>query len=507
MTGEHLLLLIAITAGMSAVTAFRRGAKSFALLNGGFFAAAAVCYFVAPPSAGFWLVGPYALFVVAPILATLQVNRSIAARKLRRAALFARLAFALHPSPDNRRFIELVRVHELLGRDDVDGAIAILRELGMQEDMELELLRLQSRWDEVIDHIETSERDPFEKGTAVLYVRALGEAQRIDRMVEVYRTAVERWAKRDDMQEELATARLFVAAFLGQVAIVETICEGTLKQYSDSIKLYWQATAHAVGGDRERAAAAWEQLRQDEEPRMRGAAEYRVERPPLRVDVPSEPLRAVIAELERDVRETATYAGHTPAHAPRAVLSYAFAGLIVVMQVVVWLQREQGSTELWNKGVFYSPFVLEEGEWWRIFTAAFLHAGWMHVAMNALGLIWFGPFVERFLGRVRFAIVYLIGAIGGFALLTALDYFDLRDASAAVGASGGVMALIGASTAIFLRGRERSPLAASRLRDMLVFVAMQVVFDLLAPQISLTGHLAGLAIGFLLARISRRARA
>src|SRR5690606_34112116 len=126
-----------------------------------------------------------------------------------------------------------------------------------------------------------------------------------------------------------------------------------------------------------------------------------------------------------------------------------------------------------------STAVLVDGEWWRIVTAMFLHAGLLHLAMNVLGILWFGPFVERFLGRVRLLVIFLAGGTGGFAVLTALDALGLRDASAALGASGGVMALIGASIAVFLRGRTRSQIAASRLRDMLGFVGVQVVFDLL----------------------------
>jgi rhomboid protease GluP len=149
--------------------------------------------------------------------------------------------------------------------------------------------------------------------------------------------------------------------------------------------------------------------------------------------------------------------------------------------------------------------VLEQGEWWRVVSAMFLHASWMHLAMNVLGLVWFGPFVERFLGRARFALVYLVGGAGGFALLAALDAFGVRGDTAALGASGSVMALIGASTGIFLRGSARSPIAARRLREMLSFVGIQFVFDILAPRVSMTAHLAGLAIGFLIGvAIARR---
>ena len=61
-----------------------------------------------------------------------------------------------------------------------------------------------------------------------------------------------------------------------------------------------------------------------------------------------------------------------------------------------------------------------------------------------------------------------------------------------------LMALIGASIGIFLRGSSRSKVAAARLRDMLGFVVLQVVFDVIAPRVSMTAHLTGLVIGFVL---------
>ena len=60
------------------------------------------------------------------------------------------------------------------------------------------------------------------------------------------------------------------------------------------------------------------------------------------------------------------------------------------------------------------------------------------------------------------------------------------------------MALIGASAMIFVRrqSRARSAIATARLRSMLGLIGLQVVFDVLVPHVSMTGHLGGLVIGF-----------
>lgn len=500
MTGSYLALIIGLTSALGAFAAIRRKDVGWSVVNGAFAIASGAGYLLAPERAGLWLVGPYLLLAVIPIFALVGMNRMLAARRYRAAAVLARIAFVLHPSKSHRRLLQFNDAFGLAARGQVDEAAAILREIGHEHEMQLEILRLQNRWDDIVTRIETSGKDPLD-GPVSLYLRALGETGRIERLVEVYRAVAEKWRTRDSASEEVATMRLFVAAYLGQPALVEAICAGPLRHYDSSIQRYWLAMAHAAGGDRERAAALWDELARDGEQRMQAAAAHRKSHPPVRIDElpPALAGRAaeVVAEIERDVRDSARYSGHRTAGA-RPVLSYAIAALLVVIHVYAWWRTQDDPLAIYDLGLFWSPAVLEDGAWWRVVTAVFLHASWMHLAMNVLALSWFGPFVERFLGRLRFAIVYLAGGIGGFAVLAALDALGWREPTAALGASGAVMALIGASTAIFLLGSSRSPIAAARLRDMLLFVGLQVVFDILAPRVSMTAHVAGLVIGFVL---------
>jgi rhomboid protease GluP len=299
------------------------------------------------------------------------------------------------------------------------------------------------------------------------------------------------------MTEEIAQVRLFVAAFLGQPALVDEICAGPLRHLAPSIQRYWLAIAHAAGGDAKLAQTMFTALQADSEARMRSAAAYRIAQPPARVEQLGEGPTRLLDDLRERLRDAATY-GPRATHTQRAVLSYAIVAVLVAIHAyVVWQQRTDRFA-VYDYTLFLSSAVLDDGEHWRLVSAVFIHAGWMHLGMNVLGLLWFGPFVERFLGRVRYAVVFLIGGIGGYAVLAAIVALGWRDATAALGASGAVMALIGASIGIFLRASSRSQAAANRLRDMLGFVGVQVVFDILAPRVSMTAHLAGLAIGCVL---------
>jgi membrane associated rhomboid family serine protease len=131
------------------------------------------------------------------------------------------------------------------------------------------------------------------------------------------------------------------------------------------------------------------------------------------------------------------------------------------------------------------PVLVQLGEWWRLLTAAFLHIGPVHLAVNMLALLLFGSELERQLGRWRFLGVYLVSALGG---AVAIQLF---------GFPGGYVA--GASTAIYgLLGALGVLLVASRqdIRGLLTLLAINVFISFL-PGVSLLGHLGGLVAGAL----------
>ncbi|MCL2708825.1 MAG: rhomboid family intramembrane serine protease, partial [Defluviitaleaceae bacterium] len=82
--------------------------------------------------------------------------------------------------------------------------------------------------------------------------------------------------------------------------------------------------------------------------------------------------------------------------------------------------------------------VIYGGEYWRLFSAMFVHFGVTHLLMNTVGLFIFGTRVERHFGHLSFLILYVISGLGGSAasLLFTQGY--------AAGASGAVYGLVGA---------------------------------------------------------------
>ena len=123
------------------------------------------------------------------------------------------------------------------------------------------------------------------------------------------------------------------------------------------------------------------------------------------------------------------------------------------------------------------------GEWWRVITAAFLHVGPVHLAMNMLALLIFGSELERQLGRWRFLALYLVSALGGAAVIQLFG--DPRVPVA--GASTAIYGLLGALGVLMIARRQD-------LRGILTLLAINVLISFL-PGVSLLGHLGGLVAG------------
>jgi len=160
-------------------------------------------------------------------------------------------------------------------------------------------------------------------------------------------------------------------------------------------------------------------------------------------------------------------------------------------------------------GALFSP-RLEDGDWWRLFSAQFLHWGVAHLALNMLGLWFLGPAVERVVGPIRFVVAYLLCGAGGMLIAWAIATFGPNPHPIILlGASASVLGLVGLQAAIARQVyRISGSLAAkAQLSAMIQILVLQMIFDWMVPQVSSTAHLGGAAVGlllgFILLRISR----
>jgi len=126
------------------------------------------------------------------------------------------------------------------------------------------------------------------------------------------------------------------------------------------------------------------------------------------------------------------------------------------------------------------------GEWYRVITSGFLHAGFMHIAFNMIALYFLGRVLEPSIGTPRFLIVYfssLLAGSFGAILLSANNEIT-------VGASGAVFGLF-AATFVIARGRGLGNVA----NEIGVIIGINLLLTFTISGISIGGHLGGLIGG------------
>jgi membrane associated rhomboid family serine protease len=130
------------------------------------------------------------------------------------------------------------------------------------------------------------------------------------------------------------------------------------------------------------------------------------------------------------------------------------------------------------------------GEWYRLFTAMFVHYGLLHLLLNMYALWILGRDLERVLGPLRFTVLYLLAGLGG----NVAAYVFTGPNAATAGASTAVFGLMGAIFVI-LRRLKLS------VAPILPVIVINVIFTFTIPNISMAGHLGGLAVGAIVAAI------
>src|SRR5438477_274214 len=141
--------------------------------------------------------------------------------------------------------------------------------------------------------------------------------------------------------------------------------------------------------------------------------------------------------------------------------------------------------------------VVVQYEYWRFFTALFLHGGLLHVGFNVFALYVLGPPLERSIGTIRFVVCYLISGLASGVGVVGLTLIWLVQPAQLIGASGAIMGIVGAWAGFLMRHRH-APNAKQRLGNVVMIVVIQIAFDLSTPQVSMSAHLCGLVAGFLL---------
>src|SRR5215217_6116614 len=167
-------------------------------------------------------------------------------------------------------------------------------------------------------------------------------------------------------------------------------------------------------------------------------------------------------------------------------LTYILIGFNVLVGIGSLLGGGAGadSSSLTDDGGV-SQATIADGEYWRLITAGFLHAGPFHLLTNMLALWILGSLVEPAIGKWRFGLIYFVSLLcGSFGALV------LSPDSLTVGASGAVFGLMGAA-AVVARNRGFSLMESG----LGIWIGLNLLITFTIPNISIGGHLGGLVGG------------
>jgi membrane associated rhomboid family serine protease len=179
---------------------------------------------------------------------------------------------------------------------------------------------------------------------------------------------------------------------------------------------------------------------------------------------------------------------------------------IIAINVAVFFLDPLFNHALTDLGCFTFASALTGLQVWRFITFQFLHANISHIFFNMLGLYFFGPLIESYLGSRRYIAFYLLSGIGGalgYILLSFLGFLITSPYDVLIGASAGIFGvLIGAArVAPDIRVMLLFPPIPIKLRTLAwgyIAVAAYIVISQGSNAGGQAAHLGGALIGFLL---------
>jgi membrane associated rhomboid family serine protease len=178
-------------------------------------------------------------------------------------------------------------------------------------------------------------------------------------------------------------------------------------------------------------------------------------------------------------------------------------GLIAVNVAVALVELASGSSasftnnSIFEKGSLFAtgfvsasgqPLGVAHGQWWRLFTAMFLHASFFHLAVNMYSLYFVGSIMEQVIGRWRFLLLYLASGLAGSA-----GALLLSPLTPTVGASGAIFGVLGG---LLVLERRRHIATGGQVAGLIVLNL--VITFAFASSISVGGHIGGLIGGIVL---------
>ncbi len=189
-----------------------------------------------------------------------------------------------------------------------------------------------------------------------------------------------------------------------------------------------------------------------------------------------------IKEGAASVREVRTVAGGKVSSSDGLVTRIIVAGTVVVFVLQLVTGGVNGTV---TRALELIGVEVAAGEYYRLVTVMVVHAGILHILLNMYALWVMGPTLERWLGRIRFATLYLLaGFAGGVS-----SYLFNSPVQPSVGASGAIFGIFGAMLVVARRMNFD-------VRGLAALIVINLALPIVIPgTIDWRAHLGGLAAG------------
>jgi rhomboid protease GluP len=365
------------------------------------------------------------------------------------------------------------------------------------------------RWDEAISHAEEhlfgAISPPGEAGPGHAIRRALGIAPAVwvellgaygyigdlDRAAEMLARLEEVCAGRPDASMWLHRGRLIFLALAGRVGAVQTLVEPRRSRHmKPGARTYWLGVAYERHGEIEAAEAAYSKARSRSRGRPRMLIDQALARLPVAKPIELTPdATAIVERVEAEPPPAVTE--RLRPRGPIATRMLAAAVIVTGATVALTLGNSADYGVLIRDGALVRT-LLEQGQWWRLFTSIFVHAGGMHMFVNLVGLWILGRLSEELFGPWRTAAIFALAGLGG-----AIASVVFTNATMSTGASGAVLGLLGALLGELTVHRSRHRLAWTRgvWGSLGVVAVAQLGVDAMFAIADHAAHVGGFIVG------------
>lgn len=189
----------------------------------------------------------------------------------------------------------------------------------------------------------------------------------------------------------------------------------------------------------------------------------------------------------------------TAADADFAGMEYYAANiLLVAANVILFIICTFTGDLLYNKGAFSVMNLIEDREWYRIFSSMFLHADIGHLVSNMLILYYIGNVIERQVGHFPYMIIYFLSGFIGNVFSAGYEMFTGNYVSS-VGASGAVFGIEGALLMLALL--HKGKLTEVTTGRIVFSIAFSLYCGFTSSYVNNAAHVGGVITGFLAAGI------